>query len=39
MIYDENHDPEMSVSKEIVGSWILAISLVGVIFFVLGLFV
>ncbi len=38
MIYDENHDPELGVSKEIVGSWILAISLVGVVLFVLGIF-
>lgn len=39
MIYDENHDTEISVSKEIAGTWIFAISLVGVILFVLGLFV
>ncbi len=38
MIYDENHDPEMSVSKEIAGTWIFAISLVGVVLFVLGIF-
>jgi len=39
MIYDENHDPEISVAKEIAGTWIFAISLVGVVLFVLGLFV
>ena len=39
MIYEENRDPEIGVFKEIVCSWIFAASLVGVIFFVLGLFV
>ena len=39
MIYDENHDPEMSVSKEIAGTWIFAFSLVGAVLIVLGLFV
>ena len=39
MIYDEKHDPEMSVSKEIAGTWIFAFSLVGVLLIVLGLFV
>ena len=39
MIYDENHDPEISVPREIAGAWIFAISLVGVVFIVLGLFV
>ena len=39
MIYDENHNPEISVSKEIAGTWIFAISLVGVVLFVLGFFV
>ncbi len=39
MIYDDNHDPEISVSKEIAGTWIFAFSLVGVVLIVLGLFV
>ncbi len=38
MIYDENHDPEIGVPKEIVGTWIFAISLVGLVLFVLGIF-
>ncbi len=38
MIYDENHDPEISVSKEIAGTWIFAISLVGLVLIVLGIF-
>ncbi len=39
MIYDENHDPEISVSKEIADTWTFAISLVGVLLIVLGIFV
>lgn len=39
MTYDEIHNPEISVSKEIVCSWIFAFSLVGVVFFVLGIFI
>ncbi len=39
MIYEENRDPETGVFKEIVCSWIFAASLVGGVFFVLGLFV
>jgi len=35
MTYDEIHNPEISVSKEIVCSWTFAASLVGVIFIVL----
>ena len=38
MIYDENRDPEIGVPKEIVGTWIFAISLVGLVLFVLGIF-
>jgi len=38
MIYDENHDPEIGVPKEIVGAWIFAIGLVGLVLFVLGIF-
>ena len=39
MTYDENRNPEISLFKEIAGTWIFAISLVGVVLFVLGLFV
>ncbi len=38
MIYDEGHDPEIGGLKEIVGTWIFAISLVGVVLFVVGIF-
>ena len=39
MTYNEIHNPEISVSKEIVCSWIFAFSLVGVVFLVLGIFI
>ncbi len=39
MIYEENRYPEIGVFKEIVCSWIFAISLVGVVLSVLSLFV
>ena len=39
MIYDENDNLEISGSKEIAGAWIFAFSLVGVILFVLSIFV
>ena len=39
MTYDEKRYPEIGVFKEIAGTWIFAISLVGVVLIVLGLFV
>jgi len=38
MTYDENRDPEIGVFKEIVCNWIFAISLVGVVLYVVGIF-
>ena len=38
MIYYENRDPETGATKEIVGAWIFAIILVGLVMFVLGIF-
>lgn len=37
MMYDDNHDPEIGESGEIVGTWVFAIALVGVVLFVLGM--
>jgi hypothetical protein len=38
MIYYENRDPETGSAKEIVGTWIFAICLIGLVFFILGIF-
>jgi len=38
MIYDENHDPVTGISGEIIGAWIFAISLIGLVLFVVSIF-
>jgi len=38
MIYDENRDRETGAAKEIVGTWIFAIILVGLVMIVLDVF-
>ncbi len=37
MVYDENHEPEKHIAGEIAITWIFALSLVGVILFIIGL--
>lgn len=38
MIYDDNHNPETGGSKEIFGTWIFTIGLIGLVMLVLGIF-
>ena len=38
MIYDENRDPETGPLKEIVGAWIFAVTMVGLVMIILGIF-
>ena len=38
MIYDDNHDPEPSGPKEIFGTWIFTIGMIGLVMLVLAVF-
>ncbi len=37
MFYDENHEPEKHTSGEVAITWIFALSMIGVILFIVGL--
>ena len=37
MIYDEKHEPEKHIAGEIAATWIFALSLVGIVLFIISL--